>query len=75
MDDDLVDHDLGEQGRGQRHELDGERGQEDVAEHLAVLEQFGEEPTEPEMRTGRRISHPDPPEAYFLGVACRTMPA
>lgn len=48
MDNDLVDDHLGEQGRGQRHQLNGERGNEHVAEHLAVLEQLGEEPAEAE---------------------------
>jgi hypothetical protein len=48
--DHLVDDDLGEQGGGERHQLDGKGSHEDVAEYLAVLEQFGDEPTEAEMR-------------------------
>ncbi len=54
---DLVDHHLRKQRRGQRHELDGERRHEDVAEHLAVLEQLGDEPAETEMgaRGGLRV--------------------
>jgi len=52
MDDHLVDDHLREQGRGQRHELDGEGSQKDVAEYLAVLQQLGEEPAEAELRAG-----------------------
>jgi hypothetical protein len=50
VDDDLVYHHLGEQGRGERHELDGKRRHEDVAENPAVLEQFRNEPAKSEMR-------------------------
>ena len=48
MDHDLVDDHLREQRRCQRHQLDGERGQEDIAEHLAVLQQLGNEPAKAE---------------------------
>ncbi|OGA51790.1 MAG: hypothetical protein A3F74_15885 [Betaproteobacteria bacterium RIFCSPLOWO2_12_FULL_62_58] len=48
MDDDLVDHNLGEHRRGQCHHLDRERGEQHVAPYRLVLEQLGDEPAEPE---------------------------
>jgi hypothetical protein len=44
----LVDDDLREDGCGEADELDGERGEQDVAPDLLVLEQLGDEPAEAE---------------------------
>ena len=46
--DDSVKDDLRAQRRGQRHELDPKRCQQDVAPDLLVLEQLGNEPGKPE---------------------------
>ncbi len=44
----LVDDDLGEDGRGEADELDGEGGEQHVAPDALVLEEFGNEPAEAE---------------------------
>jgi hypothetical protein len=48
MDNHLIDHHLGKQRRGQRHQLDGAGGDEHIAEDFLVLEQLGDEPAEAE---------------------------
>ena len=53
MNNDLIDHYLGEQRRCERHQLNRERGSQDIAEDAAVLEQLGDKPAEAEFRAGR----------------------
>lgn len=49
----VFNYDLGEQRRGKRHQLDRERGEQNVAKDPATLQQRGDEPAETEFRTGR----------------------
>ncbi len=53
MHDHLVDHDLGEDRRGQCENLDHKRGGEHVPPDFSVLEEFGDKPVKPELGFGQ----------------------